>query len=30
MVMNYLALVLGEGSLTRWIEDGLSSLVGSV
>jgi len=30
MVMNYLALVLAEGSLTGWTEDGLSSLVGSV
>jgi len=27
---NYLALVLLEGSLTRWTEDGQSSLVGSV
>jgi len=26
MVMNYLALVLVEGSLTRWTEDGHSSL----
>jgi len=30
MVTNYLALVLAEGSLTRWTEDGHSSLVGSV
>jgi len=30
MVMNYLAPVLIEGSLTRWTEDGHSSLVGSV
>jgi len=32
MVTNYLALVLSEGSLTRWTEDGQleSSLVGSV
>ena len=30
MVTNYLALVLVEGSLTRWTEDGQSSLVGSV
>jgi len=30
MVMNYLAPVLTEGSLTRWAEDGDSSLVGSV
>jgi len=30
MVTNYLALVLVEGSLTRWTEDGHSSLVGSV
>jgi len=30
MVTNYLALVLTEGSLTRWTEDGHSSLVGSV
>ena len=30
MVTNYLALVLFEGSLTRWTEDGQSSLVGSV
>jgi len=30
MVQNYLALVLTEGSLTRWTEDGQSSLVGSV
>jgi len=30
LVTNYLALVLVEGSLTRWTEDGHSSLVGSV
>jgi len=30
MVTNYLALVLSEGTLTRWTEDGHSSLVGSV
>jgi len=30
MVMNYLALVFLKGSLTRWTEDGQSSLVGSV
>jgi len=30
MVTNYLALVLVEGSLTRWTEDGHSSLVGCV
>jgi len=30
VVTNYLALVLVEGSLTRWTEDGHSSLVGSV
>jgi len=30
MVTNYLALVLTEGSLIRWTEDGQSSLVGSV
>jgi len=30
MVTNYLAIVLTEGSLTRWTEDGHSSLVGSV
>ena len=30
MVPSYLALVLVEGSLTRWTEDGHSSLVGSV
>jgi len=30
MTTNYLALVLVEGSLTRWTEDGQSSLVGSV
>jgi len=30
MVTNYLAPVLTEGSLTRWTEDGHSSLVGSV
>jgi len=30
MVMNYLALVLAEGSVTRWTEDSQSSLVGSV
>jgi len=30
MVTNYLALVLTKGSLTRWTEDGQSSLVGSV
>jgi len=30
MVTNYLASVLTEGSLTRWTEDGQSSLVGSV
>ena len=30
MAMDYLALVLGEGRLTRWTEDGQSSLVGSV
>ena len=30
MVTNYLALVLAEGSFTRWTEDGQSSLVGSV
>jgi len=30
MVTNYLALVLVEGSLTRWAEDGQSALVGSV
>jgi len=29
-VTNYLAIVLVEGSLTRWTEDGQSSLVGSV
>ena len=29
MVTNYLTLVLTEGSLTRWTEDGHSSLVGS-
>ena len=28
MVTNHLALVLVEGSLTRWTEDGHSSLVG--
>jgi len=30
MATNYLALVLVEGSLTRWTEDGQSSFVGSV
>jgi len=30
MVTNYLAPVLSEGTLTRWTEDGQSSLVGSV
>jgi len=30
MATNCLALVLVEGSLTRWTEDGQSSLVGSV
>jgi len=30
MVTSYLARGLGEGSLTRWTEDGLSSLVGCV
>ena len=30
MVTNYLALVLVEGSLTHWTEDGQSSLVGFV
>ena len=30
MATNYLALVLVEGSLTGWTEDGQSSLVGSV
>jgi len=30
MVTNYLALVVNEGSLTRWTGDGHSSLVGSV
>jgi len=30
MVANYLALVLVEGKLTRWTEDGQSSLLGSV
>jgi len=30
MVTNYLALVLTEGSLTRWTNDRQSSLVGSV
>jgi len=30
MVTSYLAPVLIEGSLTRWTEDGDSSLVGSV
>jgi len=30
MATSYLALVLVEGSLTRWTEDGQSSLVGSV
>ena len=30
MVTNYLALMLTEGSLTRWTEEGHSSLVGSV
>jgi len=30
MVTNYLALALTKGSLTRWTEDGQSSLVGSV
>jgi len=30
MVTNYLALVLAEGSLTRWTEDSQSSLFGSV
>jgi len=30
MVTSYLALVLTEGSLTRWTEDGQSALVGSV
>jgi len=30
MVTNYLALVVIEGGLTRWTEDGQSSLVGSV
>jgi len=29
MITSYLALVLVEGSLTRWTEDGHSSLVGS-
>jgi len=30
MVTNYLAPVLTEGSLTHWMEDDQSSLVGSV
>jgi len=30
MVTNYLAPVLIEGSLTRWTEDGHSSLVGLI
>jgi len=30
MVMNYLAIVVTEGSITRWTEDGQSSLAGSV
>jgi len=30
MPTKYLALVLVEGSLTRWTQDGQSSLVGSV
>jgi len=30
MVTNYLATVLTEGSLTRWTENGQSSLVRSV
>jgi len=30
IVTSYLALVLVKGSLTRWTEDGHSSLVGSV
>jgi len=30
MVMNYLAIVVTEGSITRWTEDGQSSLVCSV
>jgi len=30
IVTNCLALMLVEGSLTRWIEDGQSSLVGFV
>jgi len=30
MVTNYLALVRVEGSVTRWTEDGHSSLVGSI
>jgi len=30
MVTNYLAPVLTEGSLTRWTEDGHSSLVGYI
>jgi len=30
MVTNYLAPVLSNGSLTRWTEDGHSSLVGSI
>jgi len=30
MVTNYLAPVLTEGSLTRWTEEGHSSLVGSI
>ena len=30
MVTKYLATVLTEGSLTRWTEDGHSSLLGSV
>ena len=30
MVTNYLALVLTERCLTRWTEDGHSSMVGSV
>jgi len=30
MVTNYLTLVLIESSLTRWTEDGHSSLVGCV
>jgi len=30
MVTNFLALLLVEGSPTRWTGDGLSSLVGSV